>query len=335
MKAMYLEDTQNVVEKDIPKPEIEPDEVLVEMKSVGICGSDMEYFEKGRIGEFVVEEPIVLGHESAGVVAEIGNEVDDLEAGDEVALEPGVPCRRCKYCKTGHYNLCPDVEFMATPPIDGAFVEYYAHPSDFAYKLPESVSLDEGAMIEPLSVGLYAARRAKIQPGDSVAVLGAGPIGLVSLQAALVYGATDIYVTDIIDYRLDKARELGATKAVNVREDSLDRSDFDSVLQTAGTAGTFKQAISLSRRGGRAVQVGYPSTTELTIDPTKILSRELDLVGVHRYMDTYPRAISLLESGRVDVESMISKSFSLDEVEEALRYPKQNPDECIKAIVNI
>lgn len=334
MKAVYLEKPGVIIEKELPKPTIENDEVLVQIKSVGICGSDMEYYETGRIGEFVVTKPIILGHESAGLVTEVGENVDDLQVGDRVTLEPGIPCRRCQYCKTGRYNLCPDVDFMATPPSDGAFVEYVAHSADFAFKLPDSISYDEGALIEPLSVGIYAAQRAGIQPGDKVAILGAGPIGLVSLQAALVRGATEVVVTDVIDFRLEKASELGAAKTVNVKTDSIE-TFFDKVIQTAGVASAYKQAMEIVDRGGRIVQVGHPSVQELSIDPNLPITREFELVGSFRYANTYPTAISLLDSGKVQLKPIISKHFSFDEVEKALQYPKANPDQCIKAIVEL
>lgn len=349
MKAIYLEKPGVIIEKELPKPIIKDEEVLVQIKSVGICGSDVEYYETGRIGEFIVKKPIILGHEAAGLVTEIGGNVNNLQVGDRVTLEPGIPCRRCRYCKTGRYNLCPDVDFMATPPSDfeigakpklrqsrsdGAFVEYVAHPADFAFKLPDSISYDEGALIEPLSVGIYAADRANIQPGDNVAILGAGPIGLVTLQAALVRGATEVVVTDVIDFRLEKATELGATETVNAKKDSIG-TFFDKVIQTAGVASAYKQAMEIVGRGGRVVQVGHPSVQEVSIDPNLPITREFELVGSFRYANTYPIAISLLDSGKAQLKPIISKHFSFDEVEKALQYPKANPDKCIKAIVEL
>lgn len=337
MKAIYLEKTKVIIKKELPKPSIKDDEVLVEIKSVGICGSDVEYYKSGRIGEFVVEEPLILGHECAGLITQVGKNVENLQVGDRVALEPGIPCRKCKYCKSGRYNLCPDVDFMATPPSDGAFVEYLAHPADFAFKLPDSVSYDEGAMIEPLSVGIHAAERADIHPGDKVAILGAGPIGLMSLQSVLVRGATELVVTDIVDFRLEKATELGATETINVKRKSISsyNSGFDKVIQTAGTAETYKQAMEIVNRGGRVVQVGHPSTEQVSIDPNLPITREFELVGSFRYANTYPVAISLLSASKVQLKPIISKNFSFNQVEEALQYPKKNPDKCIKVVVNL
>ncbi len=334
MKAMYLNQPKEIVEKDIPRPNIGPEEVLVEMKSVGVCGSDVEYYETGRIGEFVVEEPIILGHESAGKIVETGEEVENLESGDKVTLEPGVPCRKCKHCKEGRYNLCPDVDFMATPPDDGAFVEYFAHPADFTFKLPESLTYEEGALMEPLSVGIQATRRAKIDQGDKVAILGAGPIGLVTTQAALASGATDVVITDVVDFRLDKARELGASEAINVRENSIS-GEFDKVIQTAGTGETYAQAMDLIRRGGRIVQVGHPSSEKVSIDPNILITRAFDMVGSFRYANTYQDAIDLVESGKVSLKPLVSEHFPFSKVEEALTYSSENPDKCIKAMVDM
>lgn len=334
---MYLEKPGEIIEKNIPKPSPDKNEVLVEIKRVGVCGSDMEYYESGKIGEFVVKEPIILGHESSGQVVEVGEKVDDLQVGDRVALELGVPCRKCKYCKSGRYNLCPDVAFMATPPDDGAFVEYVAHPADFTFKLPDSVSLEEGALMEPLSVGVAATKRAEVGIGDKVAVLGSGPIGLVTMQAALAGGASEVVITDIIDFRLEKARQLGAAKAVNVKEGSLEEfnSYFDRVIQTAGTSGTYKQAMNLVDRGGRVVQVGHPSAEEVSIDPNILITKGFDMVGSFRYANTYKDAIDLVNSCQVELEPMISKQFSFDQIEGALNFPRENPGKCIKAMVDI
>jgi len=337
MKAMYLKESKHVVEEDVPEPDVRADQVLVNVERVHVCASDIEFYEKGRIGEFAVEEPIILGHESAGVVEEVGSEVDNLHPGDRVAMEPGVPCGRCEFCKEGRYNLCPNVEFMATPPHDGAFVEYIAHPADFTFKLPDSVSISEGAAVEPLSVGIHAVRRGNLQMGHSVAVLGAGPIGLMTVQAAKVQGADKIMVTDMIDARLEMAIDMGADRAVNLKEDSLEDhlGRYHRVFQAAGAAKAFQQATELVRRGGRIVNIGHPSTNTVEIDPNLPITREFDMVGSFRYCNTYPPAISLLEAGRVDVEPMISEPFPLADVEQALQLPHQNPEECVKASVSV
>lgn len=334
---MYLKEPGTIVEKDIPKPDINEEGLLVEIKQVGVCGSDIEYYETGKIGEFVVEEPLILGHESAGVVADVGEKVENFETGDKVALEPGIPCRKCKHCKEGKYNLCPNVNFMATPPIDGTFTEYFAQPADFAYRLPDSISLEEGALMEPLSVGIHAARRGNVDLGDSVAVLGAGPIGLVTMQSAFAAGASKVIITDIVDFRLEKAKDLGATDAINVQKDDLKDlyGEFDKVLQTAGTSDTYEEAMHLVDRGGKVVQVGTPSADELNIDPNEPITREFDILGAFRYANTYQDAINLVHSDTISLKPLISKTFPLEETEEALIYSSENPEKSIKTMVEI
>ncbi|MEN6304433.1 MAG: alcohol dehydrogenase catalytic domain-containing protein, partial [Armatimonadia bacterium] len=212
MWAAVLNGVSDLRVEEVPRPELtDPCHAMVRVRSVGICGSDLHFYTEGRIGDFIVEEPLILGHEAAGEVIAVGEAVTCLQVGDRVAIEPGYPDRTCRLCKQGRYNLCESVTFLATPPVDGAFCEYLSWPADFLYKLPEALSLDEGAMIEPLSVGLHAVRMAAVSPGQSVAVFGAGPVGLATLQAALAAGATTAVVVDSVPYRLEAARSLGAT----------------------------------------------------------------------------------------------------------------------------
>ncbi|MBC7319566.1 NAD(P)-dependent alcohol dehydrogenase, partial [bacterium] len=250
MKVAVLERIKkiSIEERDIPKPK--DDEVLVRIKSVGVCGSDIHYYNEGRIGSFVVEKPLVLGHECAGEIVEVGSKVKTLKVGDRVALEPGIPCRKCIYCKTGRYNLCPDVVFMATPPVDGAFAEYISHPEDFTFKLPDNVSFDEGALIEPLSVGIYSAERAEIRPGNTVLIFGAGPIGLVTLQAVKAYGAEQVVVVDINDFRLSKAKQLGADLVINSKIERIDdyiKDRVDVVFEASGNSSVISQTTRFAK----------------------------------------------------------------------------------------
>ena len=207
------------MEKEIPQPK--DNEVLVKLEYVGICGSDMHYYETGRIGDYVVEPPFVLGHEPGGVVVEVGKKVKHLKPGDRVALEPGKTCGCCEHCKTGNYNLCNDVVFFATPPVDGVFQEYVAHEADLCFKLPNHVSTLEGALIEPLAVGFHAANQGGAHCGQTAVVFGAGCIGLASMMALKAKGISQIYVVDIMQKRLDKAMELGATNVINSKEQDI------------------------------------------------------------------------------------------------------------------
>ena len=252
-------------ERDIPQ--VKDDEVLVKLEYVGICGSDLHYYETGAIGDYVVEPPFVLGHEPGGTVVEVGKNVTHLKAGDRVALEPGKTCGHCEFCKTGRYNLCPDVVFFATPPVDGVFQEYVAHEADLCFKLPDNVSTLEGALIEPLAVGFHAAIQGDAHLGQKAVVMGAGCIGLVSMMALKARGVSEVYVVDIMEKRLQKALELGADGVINGAEENVeekirqitDGRGVDLVIETAGTEITTRQAISIAKRADVQDSIPLPS----------------------------------------------------------------------------
>ncbi|MDI3548798.1 MAG: L-iditol 2-dehydrogenase [Halanaerobiales bacterium] len=339
MKAVYLEKVKEIKMKEIEKPTPGEGEVLVQIKSVGVCGSDIHYYNHGRIGDFIVEKPLILGHESAGKVVEVGPGVTSLKVGDRVALEPGIPCRKCEHCKEGRYNLCPDIVFMATPPVDGAFVEYVTFPEDFAFKLPDNMSYDEGALIEPLSVGVYSTERAGLKAGMKVAILGAGPIGLATLQAAKVYGA-DVAISDINDFRLSYAEKLGADKIINAATgDALEKFNeyfnggADVVFETAGTVPTTKMTTKVAKRGGKVVIIGLAPADTINYNFVDVSAKELDVLGIFRYANVYKRSIDLVSKGEIDLKSMVTHSFTLDQVQEALEFADKNKDKAIKVVV--
>ena len=335
MQAAYLEGPKKIVIKEVKRPLLAKDDVLVKIKAVGVCGSDIEYYEHGRIGNFVVEKPLILGHEASGEVVEVGQKVTTLKVGDRVALEPGIPCRKCDFCKSGRYNLCPDVQFMATPPVDGAFREYVAHPADFTFKIPEGVSYEEAALVEPLSVGIHAVERAQLKLGDQILIFGAGPIGLLTLQVALADGASHAVVLDLSDVRLEKAKELGADEVVNAREHNLTKDlgdSFDVVFEAAGGTTTIPQALHFVKRGGTIVLIGHSPKNEAKLDPNLVITKELNIRGTFRYKNTYPKALRLIQREVFNLKALIGKIFSLTDVDAALRYPKENPA-CIKAMI--
>lgn len=335
--AVYLEEPGKIVLRKIDMPSPGKDEVLVRIKAVGVCGSDVHYYTKGRIGDFVVRKPLILGHECSGEIVDAGEEVEGLKAGDRVVLEPGVPCRKCKYCKSGRYNLCPEMVFMATPPVDGAFVEYLAHPADFVFRLPDRVSYEEGTFFEPLAVGLYSVERAGVKLGEKVLILGAGPIGLATLQAVINVGGTCVTVVDLYDFRLQKAKELGAMEVINAKQiDILERldPDFDCVFETAGSAVTTEQGIKLTARGGTLVLIGLPAEQKINLSIHQIIAKELNLLGIFRYTNMYPKTVRLAEDGKLDLKSLISKKFSFPRVEEALKYTRDNKELNIKTVVS-
>lgn len=314
-----------VEERAIPEPG--PREVLVAIAAVGVCGSDVHYYEHGRIGSFVVREPMVLGHESSGRVVALGPAASKHAVGDRVTLEPGVPCGNCRECRSGRYNLCGDVRFFATPPIDGAFANYVAIHEDFAFALPESVSDEAGALMEPLSVGVWACEKAKVSAGSSVLITGAGPIGLLAAQCAHAFGATEITVTDLNPHRLSLAERTAATRVVNVGEESLEGSglEVDALIECSGHPDSLKAGIAALRPAGTAVLVGMGPEEEAVVPLALIQSRELWLTGTFRYANAYPTAIALAASGRVDLEAIITRRYALDDAEAALRAGREDP----------
>jgi L-iditol 2-dehydrogenase len=288
-----------------------------------------------------VREPIILGHECAGEVVAVGKAVKNLKAGDRVAVEPGVPCRRCSFCRSGRYNLCRDVVFLATPPVNGAFCEYIASPEDFTFKIAPNMSFGEGAMIEPLSVGVHACNRGQVRAGDTAAVLGAGPIGLVTLQAARAYGAARVIATDVDPKRLAFAKKLGATDLVDAgKKDAVKEVlrltnglGVDIVFETAGAVPTTQQTIGVARAGGVIVWVGLAAQDTFPIGVMQAICKEVDIRGIFRYVNTYPTAIALVAEGRIAVKSMITKRFTLDRTPEALAFAAAEGRKSVKIMV--
>lgn len=328
-------------ERDIP--EVKDDEVLVRLEYVGICGSDLHYYETGAIGDYVVKPPFVLGHEPGGVVVETGKNVKHLKVGDRVALEPGKTCGHCEFCKTGRYNLCPDVVFFATPPVDGVFQEYVAHEADLCFKLPDHVSTMEGALIEPLAVGFHAAMQGEAKAGQTAVVMGAGCIGLVTMMALKAMGVSRVYVVDIMQKRLDKAMELGADGVINGSEvDAVEivmklteGKGCDLAVETAGTQITTVQAIHMTKKGSTIVLVGYSKSGEMTLPMSLVLDKELTFKTVFRYRHIYPMAIEAVASGKVNLKGIVTDIFSLDDVQKAMDYSVSNKSDVVKAVIKI
>ncbi|KAI8145488.1 GM23911 [Fennellomyces sp. T-0311] len=336
-----------IVVQNRPVPKLGPLDVLVNVKATGICGSDVHYFTHGRMGDTIVREPLVLGHESAGVVVATGDQVRRFMPGDRVALEPGVTCRTCEMCKDGQYNLCPDVAFAATPPIHGTLCHYYRHPEDFCFKLPDGVSLGEGALIEPLSVGVYAVQRGNVQPGDTVLVFGAGAVGLLTCAAAKAAGATQVIVADLVPSRLEFAKsyasdtqlllELPQRGEPNIEyarrmKDHILKTIHhraDCVIDCTGAETCVQMSILLTKNGGSAVLVGLGASTQ-TFPVAEITSRQVNILGVFRYCNRYPRAIKMLTKGTIDVKPLITHTYPLEKAKEAFQHAKGGRDGAIK-----
>lgn len=328
-------------ERAIPQPA--DNEVLVKLEYVGICGSDMHYYETGRIGDYIVKPPFVLGHEPGGTVVEVGKNVKHLKAGDRVALEPGKTCGHCEFCREGKYNLCSDVVFFATPPIDGVFQEYVAHEADLCFKLPDNVDTMEGALIEPLAVGFHAANQGNAHAGQTAVVLGAGCIGLVSMMALKAEGVSKVYVVDIMQKRLDKALELGATGVINSKEtDVLKEVDrltegrgADLVIETAGMEITARQAIHITKKGATIVLVGYSKSGEMTLPLSLALDKELTFKTVFRYRHIYPMAIEAVASGKVNLKGIVTNVFDFDDIQNAMDSSVRDKANIVKSVIKI
>jgi len=320
--------------REVPVPTA--NEVLIAVKSVGICGSDIHYWSHGRIGPYVVESDLVLGHEASGEVVGVGSAVSRLRVGDRVALEPGVPCgnfSQCLQCREGRYNLCPDVRFFATPPIDGAFAEFITLPEDFAHPLPDSMSFDEGALMEPLSVGVWAARKARIDASSTVLIAGCGPVGILTAMVARASGAMSVVLFDVNGQRRDAAHSLGFI-AVTATEVAQTDNAPDVFIDCSGNASAIAVGIAAIEPAGTVVLVGMAPESIVGLPVDQIQGKELWLTGTFRYANTYPTAISLVERGLVDVASVVSAHYPLEGVEDALSHSQGHPAD-LKVIVTI
>ncbi|ATY61869.1 xylitol dehydrogenase [Cordyceps militaris] len=327
-----------------PKPTIEdPHNVLVAVNYTGICGSDVHYYVHGAIGHFVVESPMVLGHESSGTVVEVGSAVTDLVPGDRVALEPGYGCRRCGHCRAGRYNLCPDMIFAATPPHHGTLTGLWAAPSDFCYKLPAHVSLQQGALIEPLAVAVHIVKQGRVAPGHAVVVMGAGPVGLLCAAVARAYGATKVVSVDIVQAKLDFARAFCAThtyasQRVSAEENAAALKEVaglgdgaDVVIDASGAEPSIQTSIHAVRVGGTYVQGGM-GKADITFPIMAMCLKEVTVRGSFRYgPGDYELAIELVASGKVDVKQLVSEVVGFDQAEEA--FKKVREGQVIKVLI--
>lgn len=329
--AAVMPELGSIEVRDVGTPDLGPREALVQIEAVGVCGSDTAYFTVGYIGDWVVDGPIILGHEAAGVVTAVGSDVTQVSVGDRVAIEPGTPCRDCRDCMAGRYHLCPDLRFLATPPYDGALVQQLALDERNLFPIPDSMSFEEAAMCEPLSVGIWAARRAGLEPGDEVLVSGAGPVGVLAAQVARAEGASSVTISDVSDERLAFAAGLGfATQ----RADAFDpEARFDVLLECSGAPNALAEGLGRLRTNGRAAMVGMPKQA-VTLPLSNLNVNELTIGLVNRYAHTWPTAIALVSSGRVDVASLVTHRFALDETEAALMNARNDPSS-IKSIIEV
>ncbi|KFY81488.1 hypothetical protein V500_11367 [Pseudogymnoascus sp. VKM F-4518 (FW-2643)] len=328
--SFILNSPLNVSYEERPIPTItDPRSVLVAIAYTGICGSDVHYWQHGSIGPFVLKSPMCLGHESSGTIAAIGSAVTTLKLGDRVAIEPGTPCRHCEPCLSGHYNLCPDMRFAATPPYDGTLTGFYTTPEDFCYKLPDQVSLQEGALVEPLAVAVHITKQAQISPGASVVVMGAGPVGLLCCAVAKAFGATKVVSVDIQQGRLDFAKNYAATHtfmpervAAEVNAENLIKSadlgeGADVVIDASGAEPSIQASIHVVRRGGVYVQGGM-GKPDITFPIMAMCTKEITMRGSFRYgSGDYKLAVQLVAGGALEVKSLVSREVPFKDAEQA------------------
>jgi len=334
MRASVLTSPNTLRLKTLETPIPDPDQVLVKVAAVGVCGSDVHYYKHGRIGDFVVSGPLILGHELSGTIVAVGDQVDPSRVGQRVSIEPQRPCGRCRQCRLGQYNLCPDMEFYATPPIDGAFAEYVVIQDYFAHAIPDSVSFESAALLEPLSVAITAIRKARIAPASSILIAGAGPIGIICAQAAKAFGASRIIVTDVIAERRERALSYGATEVYDPTEVDISNAALgvDAFIDASGVPSAVDAGVRALRPAGVAVLVGLGnSRMELPVEQIQTL--ELTVTGIFRYVDTWPAAIHLAASGQIDLESLVTGRFDLDHAMHALEAD-QDPNS-LKSIVQL
>ncbi len=319
MPASVLHGVGDVRLEEVPVPAVAADQVLIEVAAVGVCGSDVHYYQHGRIGDFVVDAPLILGHEAGGLIVEVGAEVPRSRIGERVAIEPQRADRICDQCRHGRYNLCRHIEFYATPPIDGAFARYAVIQADYAFPIPDSMSLEAAALCEPLSVGIWSNQKAGTAPGSRVLIAGAGPIGLLAAQTARAFGASRVIVSDPVAERREFALRLGATDVVDPLTQSLSDlgTEVDAFIDASGSARAVNDGIMMVAPAGRVVLVGMWAS-EFPLPVSRIQNYEIVLTGVFRYTNTWPIAIDLISRGLVNADGMVTGRYDLAHVEDAL-----------------
>jgi L-iditol 2-dehydrogenase len=345
MRAARLHGIHDLRLEELPRPTPGPGEVLLKVASVGVCGSDVHYYLEGRIGSQVVTGPIVMGHEFSAWVAELGPGIEGLDVGQLVAVEPGISCGECEPCQHGHPNLCPNVRFCGTPPINGVFAEYTVMPAGNCFPLPPGFGPVEGAMLEPLGVAIHSVDLAHLRPGYTVAVLGAGPIGLLIAAVAKASGASAIYMTEPLAYRRQFALDYVADAALDPYENGTNvvaeimrltgGRGVDVGFEAAGASETPQQAAAVTRIGGKVIVAGIPADDTMTMNASTVRHKGLTIKLVRRMKHTYSRAIRLVRTGMVDVKSLATHTFPLERTAEAFEIVAAYDDSVLRAVIQV
>jgi D-xylulose reductase len=344
MKALVLEEKKKLSLRDYPVPETTgPDDVKVAIKDCGICGSDVHYYTTGRIGDFVVKEPMILGHEASGVVVETGANVKNFKPGDRVCMEPGIPDFKSAETLKGMYNLDPAVRFWATPPIHGCLRETVVHPAILSFKLPDNVSFHEGALVEPVAIGMWAAKKARIAPGDTALVIGGGTIGIVTALAAESSGCSKVYIADIKKGKLDFINQHYSGKLETIDLNQGDIAGFfakkgikgvDLVFEASGSAKVYESICGYLVPGGRMVLIGMPSGS-VPLDVVAMQAKELSIETIFRYVNIYPLVISMIASGKLDVKPLVTKTYPFADSVAAFDYASTLPEKDVKIMIDL
>jgi L-iditol 2-dehydrogenase len=348
MRASRLHGIHDLRLEQLPRPTPGPGEVSLRVASVGVCGSDVHYYEHGRIGSQVVTTPIIMGHEFSATVAELGAGVESLAVGQLVAVEPGISCGQCEPCRQGHPNLCPNVRFCGTPPIDGVFAEYTVMPAENCFPLPDTFDAVAAAMLEPLGIAIHTVDLAHLKSGQTVAVLGAGPIGLLIAAVAKAAGASEIYMTEPLAYRRQSALDYVADAALDPYAPKKGGHDVvdeikrltrgrgvDVAFEAAGVPETPQQAATMARIGGKVIIAGIPADDTMTMNASTVRHKGLTIKLVRRMKHTYPRAIRLVETGMVDVKPLATHLLPLERIAEAFELVAAYEDGVIRAVIQV
>ncbi|KFA99332.1 MULTISPECIES: NAD(P)-dependent alcohol dehydrogenase [Vibrio] len=343
MKALVLEEVNKLTLAEVEEPQLKnKDDVKIKIQSVGVCGSDIHYFLHGKIGHFVVDSPMTLGHEASGIVVEVGENVKHLKPGDRVCMEPGVPAPSSREVMNGFYNLDPDVAFWATPPYDGCCSDYVVHPSAFTFKIPEHMTFEEGAMVEPLAIGMQAATKAEIKPGDVALVYGAGTIGVMCALSALAGGCSSVIVADVVDEKLETIAAYEGIKTINSSKESVEELvnvmtngvGVDVLFECCGVEPVIMNMCNVIAPNGTAVLVGMP-IEPVKFDIVAAQVKEITFKTIFRYANMYPKTINLIASGKINVKPLVSRKFKFEDSIDAYQRAVEAHPSDVKIIIEM
>ena len=344
MRALVLEKRNSLSLRDYPLDEtVGPDDVKIAIKACGICGSDVHYYTEGKIGGFIVNDPMILGHEASGIVLETGANVNNLKAGDRVCMEPGIPNFKSTETLKGMYNLDPEVRFWATPPIHGCLRETVVHPASLTFRLPDNISYHEGALVEPVAIGMWAAKKARISPGDTALVIGGGTIGVVTALAAESSGCSKVYIADIKKGKLEFIKQHYGDKLETIDLNRIDITNYfsergikgvDLVFEASGSTKAYEKICSYLVPGGKMVLVGIP-LEPAPLDVAAMQAKELSIETIFRYVNIYPLVINMLGSGKMNVKPLITKTYLFADSIKAFEYAATLPEKDIKIMIDL